>query len=151
MALSLRDQFGLVTNPWEAQSVSLCACRMVCMMRICAYFSLWFWSSVSLSWQLNHLCWRHIDFGFFLCLVSDCSSVCSYVSFLSLAPVPDSVVVFPSWGGVLLADDSWRGSSCVLVTLPERRCLFSYLFFSDIVLFLAELVNSHCLSPSLCS
>ena len=100
MALSLREKFGLAINPWGARGVSLCACRMVYMMRLCAYFSLWFWSSVSLSWQFNYLCWRHIDFGFFLCLVSDFSSVCSFVFFLSLAPVPDSVVVCPSWGEV---------------------------------------------------
>ena len=81
---------------------------------------------------------------------SDFSSGRSFISVLVLFLFPDFVVFCPSWGGVLI-DDSCRGSSRVLMMLPERGCLVPCIFLAEGVFFLVELVSYLCISSSLYS
>ena len=55
------------------------------MMKRCIDFYFGFWGSVSHSWWSDHICWRRLYFGFFLCVLSACSSGCSYISFRVLS------------------------------------------------------------------
>ena len=144
LKLSLRDWFGLLKNPWEAWSASLWDWSALYMKRWCEDFSFYFWGIFSLSWRRDHLCWRSLEFGLYICLMSACSSIHSSVLvivlflflvlvlalLLVLLFVPVLVaVVRPSWMGALLIDDTYRGSSCVLVIIYERMCLVFGLFW----------------------
>ena len=113
------------------------------MVRRCADLYLCFRRSGSLSWKSNHLCWRHLNIGFFLCIFSNFSSVHYSVSVLVLAVVSAVVVVCTSWWGILLVDDYWMVFSCIFVTLPENRCpfflyLFCWKYLSWLTLFLVS-------------
>ena len=127
MMLYLRDQFVLANKPWKLQIVSLWGWIVVWMISWCAVLLISSWRSVILFYWSDHICWRHHDFGFFVCLVSACSSVFSYFSVLNIFLF--AVYFFPYSRMILLADDYLRCSYLVLVIFIWVGALFPVIFW----------------------
>ena len=134
MMLYLRDQFVLANKPWKLQIVSLWGWSVVWMISWCAVLLISSWRSVILFYWSDHICWRHHDFGFFLRLVSACSSVFSYFSVLNIFLF--AVYFFPYSRMILLADDYLRCSYLVLVIFIWVGALFPVIFWMPFFPFL---------------